>query len=138
MLKLRLITVTGKQHVINKGVKRYETFKKTSACLLLSLLVVTSMFSTTNSDKAYAEDHSYDGKSPYYNSCDQSAVTKEKWIDSNSYVELKFSTTCNTAWAKVTVTRLAVYNNEADARIVRENRWKGIHLRKCWRKWCCK
>ena len=122
MLKqLRLITVTGKQHVINKGVKRYETFKKTSACLLLSLLVVTSMFSTTNSDKAYAEDHSYDGKSPYYNSCDQSAVTKEKkWIDSNSYVELKFSTTCKTAWAKVTVTRLAVYNNEADARIVRK------------------
>ena len=107
MLKqLRLITVMGKQHVINKGVKRYETFKKTSACLLLSLLVVTSMFSTTNSDKAYAEDHSYDGKSPYYNSCDQSAVTKEKkWIDSNSYVELKFSTMCKTAWAKVTVTR---------------------------------
>ena len=88
---------------------------------MLSLLIVTSMFSTTNSDKVYAEDHSYDGKSPYYNSCDQSAVTKEKkWIDSNSYVELKFSTTCKTAWAKVTVTRLAVYNNEADARIVRK------------------
>ncbi len=35
-------------------------------------------------------------------SCDQSAVTKEKkWIDSNSYVELKFSTTCKTAWAKL-------------------------------------
>ena len=88
---------------------------------MLSLLIVTSMFSTTNSDKVYAEDHSYDGKSPYYNSCDQSAVTKEKkWIDSNSYVELKFSTTCKTAWAKVTVTRSAVYNNEADARIVRK------------------
>ena len=35
-------------------------------------------------------------------------------------MELKFSTTCKTAWAKVTVTRLAVYNNEADARIVRK------------------
>ena len=80
------------------------------------MLVVTSVFSTTNNNKAYAEDHTYDGKSPYYNSCDQSAVTKEKkWIDSNSYVELKFSTTCKTAWAKVTVTRPAVYNNEADA-----------------------
>ena len=69
---------------------------------MLSLLVVTSMFSTINSDKAYAEDHSYDGKSPYYNSCDQSAVTKEKkWIDSNSYVELKFSTTCKTLGRKL-------------------------------------
>ncbi len=49
MLKrLRLITVTVKQHVINKGVKLYEAIKKVSACLLLSLLVVTSMFSTTN------------------------------------------------------------------------------------------
>ena len=86
-----------------------KLLKKTSACLLLSLLIVTSMFSTTNSDKVYAEDHSYDGKSPYYNSCDKSAVQKEKkWIDSNSYVELKFST------------RSAVYNNEADARIVRK------------------
>ena len=35
-------------------------------------------------------------------------------------MELKFSTTCKTAWAKVTITRLAVYNNEADARIVRK------------------
>ncbi|HDR7533589.1 TPA: YjfA family protein [Bacillus anthracis] len=98
-----------------------KLFKKISACLCLALLVVTSVFSTTNNNKAYAEDHTYDGKSPYYNSCDQSAVTKEKkWIDSNSYVELKFSTTCKTAWAKVTVTRPAVYNNEADARIVRK------------------
>lgn len=45
-----------------------KLLKKVSACLLLSLLVVTSMFSMTNSDKAYAENHSYDGKSPYYNS----------------------------------------------------------------------
>ena len=44
----------------------------------LSLLVLTSVFSTTGNDKAYAEDRSYDGKSPYYNSCDQSAVTKER------------------------------------------------------------
>lgn len=122
MLKrLRLITVTGKQDAIKKERSAMKLLIKVSACLLLSLLVVTSIFSTTNSDKAYAENHSYDGKSPYYNSCDQSAVTKEKkWIDSNSYVELKFSTTCKTAWAKVTVTRPAVYNIEADARIVRK------------------
>ena len=47
---------------------------------MLSLLIVTSMFSTTNSDKVYAEDHSYDGKSPYYNSCDQSARKKRSGL----------------------------------------------------------
>ena len=55
----------------------YELLKRS---VLLSLLIVTSMFSTTNSDKVYAEDHSYDGKSPYYNSCDQSAVKKSGLI----------------------------------------------------------
>ncbi len=119
--RLRLITVMEKQDAIKKEWNTLKLLKKLSACFCLSLLVLTSVFSTTGNDKAYAEDHSYDGKSPYYNSCDQSAVTKEKkWIDSNSYVELKFSTTCKTAWAKVTVTRPAVYNNEADARIVRK------------------
>ncbi|MGM7723693.1 DUF2690 domain-containing protein [Metabacillus sp. Hm71] len=85
--------------------------------LILSTLIVSVGF---GNHQAAAETHSYDGKSPYYNSCASSAVTKDKkWIDSISYVELKFSTKCKTAWAKVTVTRPAIYNLEADARIVR-------------------
>ncbi|KKI92966.1 hypothetical protein WQ54_06795 [Bacillus sp. SA1-12] len=88
-----------------------------SMMLILSSLIIT--FGLGN-HQAVAETHSYDGKSPYYNSCASSAVTKDKkWIDSVSYVELKFSTNCKTAWAKVTVTRPAIYNHEADARIVR-------------------
>ncbi|MFD4818763.1 YjfA family protein [Peribacillus butanolivorans] len=90
----------------------------------LSLVMMLSMFVIDffifGNNQALAENHNYDGKSPNYNSCASSAVTKDtKWIDSVSYVELKFSTTCKTAWAKVTVTRPAVYNHEADARIVR-------------------
>lgn len=88
-----------------------------SMILLLSTLIVAFGVGT---NQAAAETHSYDGKSPYYNSCASSAVTKDKkWIDSVSYVELKFSTKCKTAWAKVTVTRPSIYNHEADARIVR-------------------
>lgn len=85
--------------------------------MILSTVIVAFGFGTNQAD---AETHTYDGKSPYYNSCASSAVTKDKkWIDSVSYVELKFSTKCKTAWAKVTITRPAVYNHEADARIVR-------------------
>lgn len=85
--------------------------------MTLSMVVVAFGF---GNNQAAAETHLYDGKSPYYNSCASSAVTKDKkWIDSVSYVELKFSTTCKTAWAKVTITRPAIYNLEADARIVR-------------------
>jgi len=89
-----------------------------SMIMILSAIIVT--FGLWN-NQVYAESHSYDGKSPYYNGCANSAVTKDKkWIDSVSYVELKFSTTCKTAWAKVTITQPAIYNHEADARIVRE------------------
>jgi hypothetical protein len=88
-----------------------------SLILILSTLIVAFGY---GNNQAAAETHSYDGKSPYYNSCASSAVTKDKkWIDSVSYVELKFSTECKTAWAKVTVTRPAIYDHEADARIVR-------------------
>jgi hypothetical protein len=88
-----------------------------SMILIMSTLIVAFGF---GNNQAAAETHSYDGKSPYYNSCASSAVTKDKkWIDSVSYVELKFSTKCKTAWAKVTVTRPAIYDHEADARIVR-------------------
>jgi hypothetical protein len=92
--------------------------------MTLSMVVVAFGF---GNNQAAAETHSYDGKSPYYNSCASSAVTKDKkWIDSISYVELKFSTTCKTAWAKVTVTRPAIYNHEADARIVRNTDGKAF------------
>ncbi|MCK6257360.1 YjfA family protein [Fictibacillus sp. KIGAM418] len=81
----------------------------------------------TNDHPAYAENHSYDGKSPYYNNCDDSAVTKDKkWIDSVSYVELKYSTSCKTAWAKVTITKKATSYYEADARIVRNTDGKAL------------
>ncbi|WP_223066343.1 YjfA family protein [Paenibacillus caui] len=84
------------------------------------------VFGLTNR-QVFAETHYYDGKSPYYNSCASSAVTKDKvWIDSVSYVELKYSTTCKTAWAKVTLTRPAIYNNELDARIVRSTDGKAF------------
>ena len=59
--RLRLITVMENRTLL-KGVEYFETFKKLSACFCLSLLVLTSVFSTTGNDKAYAEDHSYDGK----------------------------------------------------------------------------
>lgn len=97
---------------MRKNLKRVGT-------LAIAFAIMAAYFGFTN-NQAFAETHYYDGKSPYYNSCASSAVTKDKvWIDSVSYVELKFSTSCKTAWAKVTLTRPAVYYNEADARIVR-------------------
>ena len=79
--RLRLITVMENRTLL----KRWNTLKllksQEAHVFCLSLLVLTSVFSTTGNDKTYAEDHSYDGKSPYYNSCDQSAVTKEKEMD---------------------------------------------------------
>jgi hypothetical protein len=99
-----------------------KALKRIMSCILLPFVAFFVLFGTSSffNSKVSAETHSYDGKSPYYNSCASSAVTKDKkWIDSVSYVELKFSTKCKTAWAKVTVTRPAIYNHEADARIVR-------------------
>lgn len=92
---------------------------------IIAAAIITSF--GTFEQSAHAENHSYDGKSPYYNNCDDSAVTKDKkWIDSVSYVELKFSTACKTAWAKVTITRKATSNYEADARIVRSTDGKAL------------
>lgn len=98
-----------------------KALKKIVSCISLTFVAFFGLFGTSSffNSKAAAETHSYDGKSPYYNSCASSAVTKDKkWIDSVSYVELKFSTKCKIAWAKVTVTRPAIYDHEADARIV--------------------
>ncbi|MCG0056505.1 YjfA family protein, partial [Escherichia coli] len=57
---------------------------------------------------AKAETHAYDGKSPYYNDCASSGSTKKSSNLVNAsnqvigVVELKFSSTCKTAWAKIT------------------------------------
>lgn len=58
--------------------------------------------------KAYAENHSYDGKSPSYNNCDDSAVTKATATLATTSktlgkIELRFSNTCKTAWARITL-----------------------------------
>ncbi|WP_224752601.1 DUF2690 domain-containing protein [Metabacillus arenae] len=73
--------------------------------------------------KASAENHTYDGKSPYYNSCAASGVTKKNvriYRDgASANLELKFSTMCKTAWAKITLSRPAKTNGEATALVVR-------------------
>ncbi|WP_396020147.1 MULTISPECIES: DUF2690 domain-containing protein [unclassified Bacillus (in: firmicutes)] len=73
--------------------------------------------------KASAETHTYDGKSPYYNSCANSAVTKKSvkiYANGGSAnLELKFSTVCKTAWAKITLSRPAIADGEATALVVR-------------------
>ncbi|SCB96632.1 Protein of unknown function [Fictibacillus enclensis] len=88
--------------------------------MVLSIVITAILASLHPANSTLAETHTYDGKSPYYNHCADSAVTKDKvWIDSVSYVELKYSTLCKTVWAKVILTRNATSNYEADARIVR-------------------
>ena len=97
-----------------------KKLKLAGLSIIIACSTIIAAFGFTN-HQVSAENHSYDGKSPYYNSCASTAVTKDKkWIDSISYVELKFSTKCKTAWAKVTITRPAIYTYEADARIVRQ------------------
>lgn len=55
---------------------------------------------------ANAETHAYDGKSPYYNDCASTGSTKKSSNLVNAsnqvigVVELKFSSTCKTAWQK--------------------------------------
>ncbi|PJN89345.1 YjfA family protein [Bacillus sp. mrc49] len=75
------------------------------------------------SNRASAETHNYDGKSPYYNDCADSAVTKKSVkINANGAtadLELKFSNTCKTAWAKITLSRPAKADGEATALVVR-------------------
>lgn len=80
--------------------ERMNELNKKLKMIGLSMVMTLSMFLVDfglGKNQALAETHAYDGKSPYYNSCASSAVTKDKkWIDSNSYVELKFSTVCKT------------------------------------------
>ncbi|MEC1663397.1 YjfA family protein [Bacillus halotolerans] len=74
---------------------------------------------------AHAETHAYDGKSPYYNDCASSATTKKSsnLVNANNQVigvvELKFSSTCKTAWAKITMNNTLTTSYEANAEITR-------------------
>ncbi|MEW5552842.1 DUF2690 domain-containing protein [Peribacillus frigoritolerans] len=101
-----------------------EIMKKMVLCIsffVASLVLFGSLDSFAN--KASAETHTYDGKSPYYNSCANSAVTKKSvkiYANGGSAnLELKFSTVCKTAWAKITLSRPAKADGEATALVVR-------------------
>ncbi len=99
--------------------------KKVWSCALLILVAFFSLSGAPGNLYSHvsAETHSYDGKSPYYNNCDATGVTKKKvTITANggtANLELKFSTKCKTAWAKITLSRPAISNGEADALVVR-------------------
>lgn len=94
-------------------------------CTALAFVVFFFSFGTLDvfNNKASAETHIYDGKSPYYNSCATSGVTKKSKIiyanGASAKLELKFSTTCKTAWAKITLSRPAKTDGEATALVVR-------------------
>jgi hypothetical protein len=101
-----------------------EIMKKMVLCIsffVASLVLFGSLDSFAS--KASAETHTYDGKSPYYNSCANSAVTKKSvkiYANGGSAnLELKFSTVCKTAWAKITLSRPAKTDGEATALVVR-------------------
>ncbi|AOL27934.1 MULTISPECIES: YjfA family protein [Bacillus] len=74
---------------------------------------------------ANAETHAYDGKSPYYNDCASTGSTKKSSNLVNAsnqvigVVELKFSSTCKTAWAKITMNNTLTSGFEANAEITR-------------------
>jgi Protein of unknown function (DUF2690) len=102
-----------------------NVFLKVFTCLSMTLAAFLVLFGSLDfsADKVYAETHVYDGKSPYYNSCADSAVTKKSVkIYANGAtadLELKFSTKCKTAWAKITLSRPAKADGEATALVVR-------------------
>ncbi|KON66457.1 hypothetical protein AKG34_26295 [Peribacillus butanolivorans] len=96
-----------------------KIWAKVSSILLLSLILLNMGIS------AHAENHSYDGKSPNYNNCASSATTKKSTnlLNQNNQkigkVELKFSSTCKTAWAKITMDKAVTKGYEANAEITR-------------------
>jgi Protein of unknown function (DUF2690) len=98
--------------------------------LSLSIIAFFVLFGTSSlfTSKVSAETHSYDGKSPYYNSCASSGVTKKSYtINKNgatAKLELKFSTKCKTAWAKITLSNPAKTDGEATALVVRNTDYK--------------
>lgn len=102
-----------------------KAWKRFMTCISLILVAFFVLFDTSSffSSKAYAETHTYDGKSPYYNSCAASGVTKKSVTiyrdGASAKLELKFSTKCKTAWAKMTLSRPAKTDGEATALVVR-------------------
>lgn len=102
-----------------------STLRRIVSCISLTFVAIFVLFGTSSffNSKVSAETHVYDGKSPYYNSCASSAVTKKNVKiyanGASANLELKFSTTCKTAWAKITLSRPAKTNGEATALVVR-------------------
>lgn len=90
----------------------------------LVLFAVVFVFAVKGAP-AKAETHAYDGKSPYYNDCASSGSTKKSSNLVNAsnqvigVVELKFSSTCKTAWAKITMNNTLTSGYEANAEITR-------------------
>ncbi|MBS9806893.1 DUF2690 domain-containing protein [Bacillus cereus] len=101
--------------------------------MLSSLFVFSFMFSsffmfTGESKAAFNPDTYYTGKSPYTavyggsGTCADSGVQKGyKQITNLGYVELKFSTVCKTAWAKLTRYSKAPFNDSGFAAIYRSD-----------------
>ncbi|MDS9998001.1 YjfA family protein [Bacillus atrophaeus] len=89
------------------------------------MFLVTALFLAGKGIPVNAETHSYDGKSPYYNDCDSSGSTKKSsnLVNANNQVigvvELKFSSTCKTAWAKISMNNTLTSGYEANAEITR-------------------
>ncbi len=112
-----------------------KLIKKATSCLFISILSITLLVSPGGfTSKAFAETNTYDGKAPSYNNCDDTGVTKKSLKITNndgSYatLELRFSTKCKTAWAKITLSRAAKTDGEATALVVRstDNKQYGCH-----------
>ncbi|MGN9866122.1 DUF2690 domain-containing protein [Bacillus swezeyi] len=112
--------------------RRWDSVKK-SLAMVSSMCLITLLCFMTNGLSAHAEDHSYDGKSPYYNNCASSGTTKAtaRLIDANNkqfgIVELKFSSVCKTAWAKITLDKAVPSGWEANAYVKRNTDGKELN-----------
>lgn len=108
-----------------------ECMKKRTGKVFIMFLMTVLLF-VVPGFSAYAENHSYDGKSPYYNNCASSATTKAytNLLNGNNEkfgkVELKFSSTCKTAWAKITLDKPAASDWNANAWIKRNTDGKQL------------
>jgi hypothetical protein len=102
-----------------------KALKRIVSCISLTFVAFFVLLGSSSffNSKASAETHTYDGKSPYYNSCAASGVTKKSVTiykdGASAKLELKFSTKCKTAWAKITLSRPAKTDGEATALVVR-------------------
>ncbi|ARJ20698.1 DUF2690 domain-containing protein [Bacillus sp. ISL-8] len=103
--------------------------KKLFSTLFIFSLTFSSLFIFNLETKAaFNPDTYYTGKSPYTavyggsGTCADSAVQKGyKQISNLGYVELKYSTVCKTAWAKLTRYSAATFNDSGFAGIYRSD-----------------